>query len=299
MHTPPKVHGHRGARGILPENSLPAIEHALNCGVDGVEVDLCVTKDNVVVLHHDLFLSPFIARKPTGEFVDQPIPIRSLTFRELTQFDIGQLNTKSDYGKKFSEQKPRPNTPVPTLQQFVEILTQHHNNEVIFNLELKGSPDRPSLIPSPEKYVQLVADVLRSHDCIHRCFVQSFDWKLVRLMGNQFAQLNTGLLTDAQEDGDPQFPAPGVSSQWTDGWVLNPNGQTIPDLVSDAGAAVWSSNYQDINPHLMERARSLGLEVYVWTVNEPTDMLRMIELGVDVITTDYPDRLLALIENES
>jgi len=290
----PKIHGHRGARGRRPENTLNAVKFAIDSGADGVEVDLCVTADNIVVLHHDLALSPSIAIDIDGNRITTSCAIRTQPYTELLHYDVGQLDKNSAYGQKFPQQLACPGTSVPTLEMFIQYVLDHGSAGTVFNLELKGSPDRAELLPEPINYVKLVADQIKRHGIASRTFIQSFDWALVRLMREELPEITTGVLTDMQPNGDPRIPLPGVISEWTDNMILDTFNGSVPRMVAASSADVWSSNFRDLTPELVTEAKNLGLDVYVWTVNDCADMEAMIAMGVDVITTDYPDRLLSL-----
>jgi len=109
------VQGHRGCRGYLPENTLPAFSRALEIGVDTLELDVGVTRDGVVVVHHERGLNPGIARGPDGKWVTRATPINHMTWAELQTYDVGRLDPSSAYGRQFANQKPVDGTRVPKL----------------------------------------------------------------------------------------------------------------------------------------------------------------------------------------
>lgn len=290
-----RIHGHRGARGRRPENTLAAMDYAVEVGADGLEVDLCVSSDDVVVVHHDLAISPVLARHPALGRDFSPQPIRSLAFSAIRRFDIGEADPLSHYAAGFPQQVPSPGQTVPTLDELIHHVNAKASPDLVFNLELKGSPDEPDLVPEPARYVDLVIDLLERHDIIDRCYLQSFDWRLVRLARERSGGLLTGVLTDGQPDADPLVPDTADCGLWSDDLVLADFDGSVPHMVAASGAAVWSANFRDLDEAAIAAARSLGLSVYVWTVNDIGDMQRMIDLGVDVITTDYPARLRDLL----
>src|SRR3954468_7034597 len=115
------VQGHRGARGLLPENTLPAFERAIDLGVTTVELDVAVTRDGVVVISHDAALNPDITRGPDGSFLAARGPaIHSLAYEELLQYDVGRLTPGSAYGKPFTEQRAIDGTRIPRLAELFE-----------------------------------------------------------------------------------------------------------------------------------------------------------------------------------
>ena len=294
-HQLPKVHGHRGARGNRPENTIEATEFALQSGVDAIEVDLCVSKDNVVMVHHDLYLSPHLTRDIHGNWVTDSIPIISLDQTALQQFDVGTLRADSDYARRFPHQVAHSPARIPTLDEFIEYVVKSSHPDCVLNLELKGEPDHPTLLPDIETYTQLVLTAIDRHQIQNRCFVQSFDWRLIKIINELNSTILTGLLTDQQTDAHPRFPLPGESSQWVDNMDVADFDGSVPAMVAAAGSRVWSSHYKDLSPGLISAAHDLGLEVYGWTVNDTEDIQKMIDWGVDVITTDYPVKAVQLI----
>lgn len=296
-HTRPKIHGHRGARGRYPENTLAGVQFAIESGADGAEVDLCVTKDDIVVVHHDLALSPNIAIGPDGHWLDAPVPLRSMTYREIERYDVGALRPGTVYADQFPEQRAVPGCGVPTLEQFILHILEHAPEEFVFNLELKGDPYHPELIPSPRHYVSLVMDIVERHAISHRTFVQSFDWRLVKLIQRRSADTLAGLITDMQSPDHPHLPKTGHEDLWTDGWSLEDVDGSMPRMVSSAKSSVWSSNYLDLNAERVSEAHALGLQVYAYTVNQVSELMKLCEWGVDVITTDYPERMINALQS--
>src|ERR1700758_5594968 len=145
-----QVHGHRGARAIYPENTIPAFEYAIKIGADVLEMDVAVTKDNVLVISHDPHINPEICKGP-----HPGIAIHELTLAELREYDCGALKNPH-----FSKQKPVPGTRIPTLD---EVLSLAEGNGVQFNIETKSFPDHPELTPAPEVFSKVMLDVIRKH----------------------------------------------------------------------------------------------------------------------------------------
>ena len=267
---PPKIHGHRAARGRRPENTLPAVEYALRHGVDGVEVDLCVSADDQIVVHHDLCLNPDTTRDAKGKWVEEGIPIRSLTLSEIRQYDVGRLKPDSEYAEKFPEQIPVDGARVPALKEFLEWMQKPANADVILNLELKENRKGENTPTAPRKHF---VDLLKREIKLcqlppERISLQSFDRELMRLTKQLWPELKTGFTTYNHAD---------------------------LQKAKDQGADVFSCNHADLTEPLVQKAHDLGLEVYAWTVNEERDIVQVAGWGVDVITTDYPERCRALL----
>ncbi len=129
-----------------------------------------------------------------------------------------------------------------------------------------------------------------------RLFVQSFDWRLARLLKQRAGQIKTGCLSYQQAGVFPQTPAPNLATDWTDGLNLADFAGSVPRLIAATGCDVWSANYLDLTAALIQEGHQTGLEVFAWTVNQPADMQNMIDYGIDAITTDYPRQLRKLVD---
>src|ERR1700738_4974509 len=163
------VHGHRGARAIYPENTIPAFEYAIKVGADVLEMDVAVTKDNVLVISHDPHLNPEICKGPQPNAL-----IRSLTLEQVRQYDCGVLRNP-----RFEKQHPVPGTHIPTLGQVLG-LSSHGKFE--YNIETKSFPDHPEYTPTPEVFAKMMLDEIRKHKLEARAIVQSFDFRTLRAM---------------------------------------------------------------------------------------------------------------------
>ncbi len=288
----PKIHGHRGARGLYPENTLKSVSSAVKLGSDAVEIDVWVSQDDRLIVHHDPRLSPAIARDASGAWVEKEWPIRDLKAAELSRYDVGRMNPKSDYASQFPEQTSCDGQHIPSLEDIVGQLREI-NADIEINIELKSAPGEPSLMPPFEQYIEIAAREISSLGIIDRALVQSFDWRLPLGIKCMLPGLKIGLLSDQRgqyglsEDGK----SPCHDSKST---ATSIRLKDLPGIVGDLGANIWSPNFTDIETESLSKAHQLGLEVCVWTVNHVQHMRDMIDLGVDIITTDYPDRLTAL-----
>ena len=277
-----KIHGHRGARGRRPENTLAAIEYALSGfspgGVDGVEVDLCVTADDHLVLHHDLRLNPDTTRDAAGKWIAERIPIRDLSLDALRQYDVGRLKPGGEYASKFTCQTPVDGARPPTLDECAELMGRHAGKNTVLNLELKRNPNEPALTPEPDKYAALVLDKLQQLSLPADMFLQSFDWELMESVKKELSKRKWNLKT-------------GFTKK-------RPYGLADVQEVKNKGGDVFSCNHLGLTEPLVRETHALGLELCAWTVNEKKDMEKLIAWGVDVITTDYPERCCGLVYGE-
>lgn len=254
------VHGHRGARAVLPENSLPAFEYAIEMGADVLEMDLAVTSDNVLVVSHDPTMNTKFCEGPPGTRV-----IREMTLAELRRWDCG-ARANPDYPR----QKAVPGTRVPTLD---EVLALAGRGSFHFNIETKISRDKPRYTPSPEEFARLLAEAIERHKLAGRVIVQSFDFRTLHAMKKllpdvRLAALYVGLRKD--------FAA----------------------IAREAGAGIISPRYSLVNPKRVKAAHQAGLEVVAWTANRPADWDKLITAGVDAIITDDPAALIAHLKQK-
>lgn len=261
------VQGHRGARGYLPENTLPAFARALEIGVDTLELDVGVTKDGVVVVHHDRGLNPDIARGPDGKWVSAPKPILSLTFSELQSYDVGRLRPGSETAKRFPLQQPLDGTRVPRLSALFDLARA---SKVRFNIEPKGDLEAPQETLPPEPFARALIAEVRKAGLEQRTTVQAFDWRSLKVVEREAPELPTVYCTE------------GAGSD--------------PARVHDAGGRIWSPDFERLSDAKLAQARKWGMKVTVWTVNEPADIARMVEARVDGIASDYPDRVIDLLK---
>jgi glycerophosphoryl diester phosphodiesterase len=265
------VQGHRGCRGYLPENTLPAFARALEFGVTTLELDVGVTRDGVVVIHHDRGLNPDIARGPDGKWVPQATPIHSLTFAELHRYDVGRLRPGSDYARRLPHQQPLDGTRVPRLADLFALAAR--NDTIRFNIEPKmDEAGLDETLPADQFAHALIAEV-RKAGVQNRTTVQAFHWPALKVVERDAPEMRTVYCTE------------GKGSD--------------PARVNAAGGKIWSPDFEQLTPAKLKQARDWGMWVTVWTVNEPADIARMIAMGVNGIASDYPDRVLAQLKGKS
>jgi glycerophosphoryl diester phosphodiesterase len=286
------LQGHRGARGLAPENTLPAFERALDIGVTTLELDIGVTADGVVVIHHDPYLNPAIARDAGGQWLvgsKGPL-IKTLTLAQLQAYDVGRINPETPYARTFDAQQPRDGTRVPTLASLFDRVKALGADEVRFNIETKINPNEPDGTVNAEAMTRALLKVIGDADMTKRVAVQSFDWRTLQLVQRIAPAIPTVCLTVQTANNDNV-----QSGAWTAGLKIADHG-SVPKLAKAAGGAVWSPNGAALTEALLKEAQTLGLKVIPWTINNPADMDRLIAWGVDGIITDYPDRLRGVMQ---
>jgi glycerophosphoryl diester phosphodiesterase len=207
------VQGHRGARGHLPENTLAGFEYALSLGVDTLEMDCGITKDGVVVVHHDRRLNPDVARGISGAWVRAPAPtIRSLTYAELQYYDVGRIRPGSEYARRFPHQQPRDGTRIPRLADVLKLKTR-------YNIETKLLPSHHEETAGPEEFsVGLINEIRKAKAS---ATIQSFDFRTLKIVEREAPEIPTVYLTD---------------------------GESSPP----AGAKIWSPSFKDLTPAVIQ-----------------------------------------------
>ncbi len=285
------LQGHRGARGLAPENTLAGFRTALDLGVTTLETDLAVTKDEVVVISHDPLLNPDLTRRD-GQWIATAGPvIRTLTLADLKRYDIGRLNPASKYAQQYPEQKPVDGERFPTIEEFFAMA----GPDVRFNIEIKTNPTRPELTLDPERFAELAVAAIRKAKAGARSTIQSFDWRGLLAASRLAPEIATGCLSIESNNFDTVGRASAQPSPWLGGLDLKAHDSSVPKLAKAAGCAVWSPFWRNVTAENVTEAQTLGLKVVPWTVNNPTDMAQLIDLGVDGLITDYPDRAKAIL----
>jgi glycerophosphoryl diester phosphodiesterase len=292
------LQGHRGARGLLPENTLPAFEKAIELGVSTLELDVGVSKDGHVVISHDRALNPEITRDAKGAYLTEPKLVNRLTLAELKTYDVGRINPESKYAKRFPDQQPIDGTRMPALSTLFKHVKKLGNSKVRFNIETKISPDQHNDTVSPSVFARKLLDLVREHGMQSRVTVQSFDWRTLQiiqeLQKGQGKRVKTACLTAQQPWANNIQPQEGKKS-WL-GSVKAEEHADVPSMVKAAGCEIWSPYFADITPALVKKAQVLGLQVIPWTTNTEAEMTAVIEAGVDGLITDYPDRALPVLQ---
>lgn len=282
------LQGHRGTRGLAPENTLASFERALAIGVTTLETDVAVTKDGVLVISHDRHLNPDLVRGPDGQWLPRRgAAIHSLTRDELRQYDIGKTNPASAYGKQYPEQVAAEGQRFPTL---ADVLALGAGNKVRFAIETKLTPDSGNETPDPATFAKLVVDAIRAAGMADRAAVLSFDWRTLVEVKKLAPEIPTVCITQVAGNFDNVKGIFGRPSAWTAGLDLARHDDSVPRMVKAAGCSTWSSFYRNLTPGSIAEAHALGLTVLPWTVNDPAEMALMIDYGVDGLVTDYPDR---------
>lgn len=284
-----EAHGHRGARGLRPENTLPAFAHALEVGVDALELDVTLSADGVVVATHDPHISPYTCRDTAPHGPDDPHfpyvgrPVSRLTVGRLKTLDCGVARPGGEPDHFAHTQLPVPGARMPTLAEVAKLLRRYDARSVRLTVELKTDPTGTHETPHPDELTGRVAETLAAHGLTDRVTVQSFDWRVLRRAAID--------LPDATRAALVERKSLRSCSPWLAGLDPADFGGDPAAAAAEIGAHRLAPDQAMVDADLVASARSRGMPVIVWTVNTEPDMHRMIEAGVDGIITDYPDRL--------
>ena len=308
---------HRGGAGLWPENTMDAFRHALEFGADGIELDVHLTRDGQPVVHHDESLKPSIARGPDGEWLTRPTPlIKSLDYQELRRFDIGRLRPGSSYGARYPQQTPSDGERVPKLEDVFDLVKQSGNEGFHIYVELKTALLDPSQSADPKTLAESVVSLIRRMKMEAQVSFVSFDWralvharKIAPEIPNAFTTYLFAILDPADASAAQDMPgseeaamraasaqgAPWVAGcDWRDQQGVDFAEKMLRSIASGP-ADGWFAWHGDVTAATVGLARELNLKVSCWTVNEPSEMRRLADLGVDAILTDRPDVLHAVL----
>jgi glycerophosphoryl diester phosphodiesterase len=301
---------HRGGSGLRPENTLAAFAFAIECGADGAELDVQLSQDGEVVVFHDYRLKPEICRSQEGDWLARPTPrIKELSLSELRKFDVGRHDPGTAYGRRhFETVRAVDGETIPTLSQVIDVARRAPKPFWLY-VELKSSWADRSLSSDPVELADATMEVIRSAKYLEKTVFVGFDWPALLQVKETVPEAKCWFTTIAQswfregqppaEDDPPSEPALQMLrywaknglSPWAGGFDAVRYDGSILNAIKAAGGDGWFPMYRDVSAGLVAQARSLGLKVGAWTVDEVPLMQRMISLGLDAICTDRPDLL--------
>lgn len=262
--------GHRGCRGLMPENTIPAMIHALGLGVTTLEMDVVMTKDKKLVLSHEPFFNHEISTRPDGTEVtakeESSLNIYQMTYEEVKDYDVGL--------------KPHPRFPrqekiktiKPLLSDVFEAVKQYMMTSrrpfPYYNIETKTQPLTDNIYhPGPEEFVDSLMAVIKSKQLEEQVIIQSFDFRTLQYLHQKYPTIKTAMLIE-------DFDKRSLEEQ-------------IRALGFNPG--IYSPAYKLVNESLLKKCHELGIKIIPWTVNEKVKMDELKTMGVDGVITDYPD----------
>ena len=264
------VQGHRGCRGLFPENSLPAFEKAIDLGVNTLELDLAISKDKKVVVSHEPYINKLFCLNTLGEEItleeEKIYNLFQMNYQEIKAFDCG---TKQ-YDRFPEQQKIK--TYKPLLSEVFE-LAKAKNSGVKFNIEIKANPKYDAIYtPKPKEFVQLVLNIIKQYGVFERTNLQSFDIRILEEIKKQAPEMRLALLVDENETIEGKLSRLSF----------------MPEIISPYFKLL---DAKTINTYQLKE-----IQVIPWTVNSEKDMQLMIDYQVDGIITDYPDKLIEVLK---
>jgi glycerophosphoryl diester phosphodiesterase len=272
MFIPPSfdAQGHRGCRGLMPENTLPAMLHAIDLGVTTLEMDVVITADRQVVLSHEPFMSWEISTRPDGsQFTakeEKQYNIYQMTYAELSRWDVGMKAHP-----RFRQQQHMPATK-PLLKDLIDSVEAYIRKKslkpVQYNIETKSDPAGDGVYhPLPAEFTKLVMDVVLQKGIQERVIIQSFDPRTLQVLHKQYPRIRSALLVE------------GYSKLSLD--------QHLAELGFQP--TIYSPEYSLVNEALVKACKARGMKLIPWTVNTPDAILQLRQMGVDGIISDYPN----------
>ncbi len=278
------LYGHRGARGLRPENTLAGFAFARTLGLTGVEFDVGLSRDGVAVVHHDSKLSLDLARDRAGAYITESLRLHDLTYTQIETYDVGRLRAGSPYAQRYPAQQAADGARVPRLDQAIAALPG-----LDLLIEVKTFPGAPDETAPPATMAAAVIAALRAARAIERAVLFAFDWRVLRAAAVLAPELRRCCLT--APDTVTADPASG-RYPWQDldyGAVLGKLGDQLPQMIANGGAVWWAPFHRALSAGMVAQAHDLGLRVVPWTANEPADIARLLGFGVDGMISDRPD----------
>jgi glycerophosphoryl diester phosphodiesterase len=258
-------------------------------GVTTLETDIAVTRDGVLVISHDPALNPDITRGPDGQFLDARGPVIWHTdFAELQRYDVGRLKPGTRYAALYPAQQPSDGARIPRLDELFALVKKSGNAQVRLALETKLRPDQPDETVAPEPFARALVEAVRHAGLAERTTILSFDWRTLQVVQKLAPEIGTVYLSIQRPNFDNIGAGRPGASPWSAGMAYADHG-SVPKMIKASGGRIWSAFHGDLDAAQVKEARSLGLTVLAWTVNDPAQIARIMDMGVDGIISDRPD----------
>jgi len=264
------IQGHRGCRGLMPENTIPAMMKALDLGVTTLEMDVVITKDKKVVLSHDQWFSEEITTKPDGSFMgsleERKYNIYWMTYDEVKTFDVGMKpHPRFPQQEKIKVVKPLLSEVVESVQQY---MMTRRKPFPFYNIETKSNPGFDGVFqPKPDEFVELLMGVIKEKGIEDHVIIQSFDFRTLQYLHKHYPEIRTAMLI---EDFDKR---------------------SLQDQLKALGfiPTIYSPDYSLVNNALLKKCHQQNIKVIPWTVNDAETINKLKTMGVDGVITDYPN----------
>ena len=262
--------GHRGCRGLMPENTIPAMLHALDLGVTTLEMDVCITKDKKVIVSHDAYFSHDITTKADRTFIEEKdeksYKLYNMTYEETQQYDVGMKpHPRFSKQQKLSVHKPLLSDLLDSVQQY---MMTRKRPFPYFNIETKTQPATDNIFhPGPDEFVELLMAVIKEKGIDERTIIQSFDFRTLQYLHAHYPSIKTAMLIEGSDK------------------------RTLNEQIKDLGfvPTIYSPAYQLVNDDLIKQCHQQNVKIIPWTVNDKTKIEELKRAGVDGVISDYPD----------
>jgi len=266
------LQGHRGCRGLMPENTVAGMIKALEIGITTLEMDVVITADHQVILSHEPFFNHEISTKPGGspvtEAEEKSLNIYRMTYEEVKGYDVGLLPHP-----RFPEQLKMPAVKPLLSDVFIAVkdwCKKHHKPVPWFNIETKCLPGTDNVYhPAPEPFADLLIKVIEEHGMEKKAIIQSFDFRTLIYMGKKYPNFLLAALVELEDKGTLQTHLDALGF--------------VPQIYSPA--------YENVDTALVSACRQKGIKLIPWTVNNADEAAQLLKIGVDGLITDYPDRI--------
>lgn len=271
------IQGHRGCRGLCPENTIPGFIKAIDLGATTLEMDVVITKDNQVVLSHDPFLNHEICEGPHKEIIteknEKEFNIYRMSYNELQKCDCGsKIHNRFLTQAKFVSYKPLLETVIDTVEKYI---SYKKLKPIQYNIETKCLRETDTLFhPTPDKFTELVYAIIKNKSVSSRTTLQSFDIRTLQYAHANNYTIKLALLIENQNGFEKNVSSLGFNHD------------------------VYSPNYELVSKELVKQCHDKKIKIIPWTINEIADIKKTIDLQVDGIISDYPNRVVELIQKK-
>jgi glycerophosphoryl diester phosphodiesterase len=268
------VQGHRGCRGLMPENTIPAMIKSIQLGVTTLEMDVVITADKKVILSHEPFMSWEIATSPEGKSItfkeEKNYNIYRMDFAAVSSWDVGSRpHLRFPRQEKMKVSKPLLEEVIDSVEAYVK---KNHLSPVQYNIETKCQPSTDNIFhPEPAEFIDLLMEIISKKQLMARVIIQSFDVRTLKVMHEKFRNVSTALLVE------------GFSKQ------------SLAENLQELGfvPVIYSPEFNLVNAGMVAACKEKGMKLIPWTVNDKASIDKLKALGVDGIITDYPDLMLS------
>ena len=264
------LQGHRGCRGLMPENTIPAMYKGIDLGVTTLEMDVVISRDKKVVLSHDPFMNHLITTKPDGSFLteenEKEYLLYQMDYEEIKSFDVGlKPHPRFPGQQKMAAAKPLLSDLIDSVDAYA---TRNNRPLPLFNIETKSLPGGDGKNhPAPAEFIDLLMQVIADKGISTRVTIQSFDFRTLSYLHSKHPSISTAALVEANDS------------------------RTLEDQLNELGfiPTIYSPNYQLVSENLIRTCHKNGMKIIPWTINEKEKFDEIKKMGVDGIITDYPD----------